>query len=436
MKYLGQTILFVFLATSAILTGDSLPAQDEEWRDIISETGATRVNLALPEFRSMPRGSVLAHRAAQTIQEVLHEDLLFSGFFEIVNPDYYRLVNSFSEADPKYREWTMIGADSLILGHAEENGEKIVVEGRLYEVPGEMLMLGKRYRGGVGSLRSIAHRFADEVVLQYTGERGVASSRIAFVHQKGDQKEIFFMDYDGEHRSQLTRDGSLNLTPSWSSDGSRIAFVSYRRDYPELVLLSQDGTRVRAFPQSGELNSAPDWSPDGERLAFNSSRDGNAEIYILRVRDGRLTRLTNNAAIDSAPAWAPNGRELLFTSDRSGTPQIYVMDADGTNVRRLTFKGNYNDQGAWSPVGDRIAFTSRLEGRFEIFRYDLNEQRAVRLTSGRGNKESPSWSPDGRHLAFSSNNTGRYEIYTMDATGGAVRRITREGGNTSPDWSR
>ncbi|MBI4161819.1 MAG: PD40 domain-containing protein, partial [Acidobacteria bacterium] len=293
-----------------------LPAAQEEIRDIISETGATRIQLALPEFRTLPRGSVLAHRAAQTVRQVLRDDLEFSGFFGTVNEEYYRLVGSFSEADPRYREWTAIGADALILGRTEQEGDRVAVEARVYEVPGEILMLGKRYRGGTGSLRSIAHRLADEVVRQYTGERGVATTRIAFVHQSGASKEIALMDYDGEHRVSLTRDDSLNLSPTWSPDGARIAFVSFRRDFPELVILAQDGTRVAAFPQSGELNSSPDWSTDGESIAFTSSREGNPEIHLLRVRDGRITRLTSHPGIDSSPAWSPTGREILFTSDR------------------------------------------------------------------------------------------------------------------------
>ena len=410
--------------------------QEDTLEFIISETGATQIPLALPDFRHAPRGSPAALRAAQTIHEVLRNDLDFSGYFLIVDPDYYRLVNTFNEQDPRFRDWVEIGADSLILGNVEERSQNLVVEGRLYEVQEELLRLGKRYRGRLEDIRGIAHRFADEVVRQFTGEKGVAATRLTFVSQVGSAKEISIMDYDGEHRMQLTRDRTLNLSPAWSPDGLRIAFVSYRKNDPEVVILSQDGSLERAFPQAGELNSAPDWSPDGKQLAFTSSRDGNAEIYKVEGRTGRLRRLTNHPSIDTSPAWSPTGREILFTSDRSGSPQLYMMDAEGGNIRRLTFEGQYNDLGAWSPRGDRFAFSSRIKGRFEVLVHHIRDQKTQRLTHGEGSNESPTWAPDGRHLAFSSNRTGRYEIYTMDLQGKRVRRITHNGGNTAPDWSR
>ena len=75
----------------------------------------------------------------------------------------------------------------------------------------------------------MVHRLADELVLQYTGEQGIARSWIAYVSDTGGAKELFVMDYDGYQPRQLTFDGSLNLAPTWASDKRRLAFVSYRR---------------------------------------------------------------------------------------------------------------------------------------------------------------------------------------------------------------
>ena len=60
------------------------------------------------------------------------------------------------------------------------------------------------------------HRFADELVYQYTGEQGIARSWIAFVSEVESGKELFIMDYDGYHPRRLTYDASLNLAPAWS----------------------------------------------------------------------------------------------------------------------------------------------------------------------------------------------------------------------------
>jgi TolB protein len=426
---IGAVVLFVLLTAS----GPAAPQKNEVTLGI-SESGARRINLALPPFRA--DSSAALSKAAQVITDTLWGDLEFSGYFNLVNKKYLSYVSGYSEKRVMHKDWLGINAESLVLGRVGSEGEKIVVDGRLYDNRQEQLMMGRRFRGDTEQARNIAHRLADEIVKQFSGQAGIFHTRIVFVSQVGRGKEIFVMDYDGDRIKKLTGNGSLNLNPAWSPDGNQIAFLSYRSGRPELVILSAKGELRKAFPQQGELNLAPDWSPDGTRIAFSGSRNGNAEIFILTVSNGNLVRLTNNPALDTSPAWSPTGREIAFVSDRSGSPQIYLMDAEGTNVRRLTYEGNWNDLPSWSAKGDKLAYSSRVEGHFDIFVRDVATQKSTRLTSGPGNNEDPRWSPDGRHLVFSSDRAGNYDIYEMDSDGGNQRRITRGGNSFNPDWSR
>jgi len=61
------------------------------------------------------------------------------------------------------------------------------------------------------------HRFADEILLILTGERGVFDTKIAFVQSQGKAKEIFIADFDGGNPVQVTRDQNLNLSPRMES---------------------------------------------------------------------------------------------------------------------------------------------------------------------------------------------------------------------------
>ena len=282
----------------------------------------------------------------------------------------------------------------------------------------------------------MSHRLADDIVLHFTGRRGISQSKIVYSARKGEGKEIFVMDYDGAHQQQITQNGSLNLFPTWSPDGEQIAFTSYLEGWPRLYVLDRDGKQSRPLPGwEGELTAAPEWSPDGRWLAFAANRDGNSEIYKMKISSGRLVRLTHHRAIDSSPSWSPTGREIAFTSDRGGRPQIYVMDAEGLNVRRVTFEGNYNDLAAWSPQGDKIAYAGR-DRTFDIFVLDLATEAVQRLTFGPGNNESPRWSSDGLHLVFTSSRGGDNALYIMDAAGGRLRQIGPPHGAEGPDWSR
>jgi TolB protein len=417
-----------------------LTAQQGQSSDVptirIVGTGRDRVPIAIPIFEG--GGDSRSAEVATTLREVLRDDLLFSNYFSIVPEEYLKLVGPFNDRRGNYKEWEGIGADALLVGLTRLEAPSYVFEGRVYDTSEQKMVLGKRYRSEAEQVRLMAHRMADEIVLQYTGQPGIATTRITYVSQVGKGKEIFVMDYDGARPKRITANGAINLSPAWSPDGKSIAYVSFRGNQPRLVIQDSAGEVRAAFPQKGELNSAPAWSPDGRYLAFASARDGNAEIYTLRVADGTLTRLTRNDAIDTSPAWSPDGRSIAFTSDRSGTPQIYIMDATGSSVRRLTSELSYCDAPSWSIAApdEMIAFTARVPGGFDIYVQNLKTGTLSRLTDGSDINEWPRWSPNGRHIVFASNRSGSFDVYTMDVNGDHVRRLTRGGSNSSPSWSR
>jgi TolB protein len=418
---------------------ETTPAPGTPASDLtIRIVGAARqkIPIALPEF-TVTVGDASMKDVAQTIRDVVRDDLDFSGYFTIVPEEYHKLVRDSSDKRVNYKEWLGVGADALLVGQAGTDAAGLVVEGKLYDTSGQKMVLWKRYRGTSDQQRLIAHRLSNEIIQLYSGQAGVSLSRIAFVSQVGKAKEIFVMDYDGARVKRVTAFNTISLSPAWSPDGREIAFTSYRGGTPRLMILSSAGDfHEAAFQQGEELNSAPAWSPDGSLLAFASSRDGNTEIYTLRPADRSLTRVTRNEAIDTSPAWSPNGGEIAFTSDRSGTPQIYIMGSEGKNVRRLSFEVSYCDAPTWSPQGDKIAFTARVPGGFDIYVKDLAKGDLTRVTENGNINEWPRWSPDGRHLAFASNRTGNFDIYIVDADGSNLRRLTHGGNNSSPSWSR
>ena len=57
-------------------------------------------------------------------------------------------------------------------------------------------MLGKRYKASPKMLRKVVHRFADEVVMQLTGKRGIAGTQITFLKQENGNKELWLVDFD------------------------------------------------------------------------------------------------------------------------------------------------------------------------------------------------------------------------------------------------
>ncbi len=376
----------------------------------------------------------------QAPTEVLKADLRRSLLFEVADLEKLGIKGAVN-SDPDPGAIQKAGAAGLavqVWGSILPRGRDAVMEGTLYDFTRGEIVGGKRFIGSPEVIRYMAHRFADELVFHYTGEEGIARSRIAFVSQRGSAKELFVMDYDGYNARQVTFDESLNLAPAWSPDKRRLVFVTYREgDDPKIQELDLTTGKRRTLVSFLGLNITPEWAPNGEEMVFATTKDGNAEIYKVDKDGKRFERLTNHRAADLAPTWSPTAREIAFTSDRGGTPQIYLMSADGTNVRRLTFEGSYNTAPVWSPKGKWIAYVCRDDRRFlKICLISPDGQERQLLTSGSSNDESPSWSPDGRHVAFSSTRSGKRDIYMINADGTGLERLTANGAfNDDPAWS-
>ncbi len=327
-------------------------------------------------------------------------------------------------------------AQAVVGGRLTVSGSQIRLQGEVRDLPARRPILAREYRGALAEWREVVHRFADDIVLQFTGEPGIARSHLAFVSKTGRNKELYVMDYDGANRRALTNDQSIALSPAFSPDGSLLLFTSYRGEAGPRVFVTRYGGG-RPYLVSGRpgLNTSASYSPDGREIVCTLSMDGNPEIYILDARGGAPRRLTNHRAIDTSPAWSPTGREIAFTSDRGGSPQVYVMDSEGGNARRLTYDVDYTDSPAWSPKGDRLAFVVRTSSGFDIYscRSDGSDTRLV-VTGG--SNENPRWSPDGRHLVFASNRDGAFGLYVSDLDGRTPRRLDTGGlVASSPAWS-
>ena len=420
----------------------------------ILESGAADVFLEAtrPDFQKIPLGVAGIQNSGGPdwlggrIEEVLKADVRRSLVFSLVDlPSVGIKVSDLGTGpDPAFKQAGEHGVSVIVWGKASmKSGEKekdsdIHMDGYVYDAGSDEVVGGKRYVGSSSVARLMAHRFADELVFRYTGEPGIARTKVAYVSEQGAARELFVMDYDGYDARQLTADGFLNLMPRWSPDRRFLVFTAYRNRNTQDIDMIELATGKRwTIVSLGGLNITPALSPDGNFMAFASSYEGNSELYRLDTRTKARQRLTVNASGDLSPSWSPSGRELAFTSDRSGGPQVFLMSNDGTNVRRLTFEGDYNAAPAWSPRGNWIAYVCRTPKKeYKLCVITPDGQKRVQLTTGPGVDDSPSWSPDGRHLVFSSTADGKSQIYMINADGKDLERITFTGThNSAPTWS-
>jgi TolB protein len=398
-------------------------------------SGAKKLNIAIPDF-TLAAGAD-PQTLVKRVPEVLGNDLNFSALFSVVAGTPALPVNNPAAVREAWASFAAAGAHAAIHGLLTMRGDRVEAEMRLYDLtsPEQRLIGSKKFEVPAAQARRLSHKIADEVVLQFTGERGVADTKIAYTAVGGGGKEVYVMDYDGVGAVRMTSTQSINLSPVWSPDARSIAFTSYMGGYPYLYrLFAFEKRPIQLLAGYSGINSSPAWSPDGKSVALTLSKDGNPEVYLLTVATGALRRLTTNAAIDTEPSWSPTGREIAFVSDRAGPAQVFVMDAEGANVRRLTQAG-FNTQPRWSPKGDVIAFTSR-QGNHDLWAVNPDGSNLRRLTAGPGNNEGASWAPDGRHLVFQSSRVGAFQLFTMLADGSEQQVLTKgPGETTSGSWS-
>ncbi|MDI6641238.1 MAG: hypothetical protein QME68_02885 [Elusimicrobiota bacterium] len=389
-----------------------------------------RINIGLVDF--VPASADIKEAdLARKIQEVVRYDLLFTRYFNITDLSY-RWTGKKSE----FELWRRSGADVFLTGRVELKKDFCRLKAELYDAESGDLIFEKTIDGTLQDYRTIGHILNDEIVLRFTGEKGIAQTKIAFANDMSGYKEIYVIDYDGYNLRQLTFDKSINIFPKWSKN-SQIAFCSYKFTNPDLYVIDSDGSNRRAVSIHQGLNTTPAWSPDGKTIVLTLSKGKSPNLYHIDL-SGKITKqITYGSGINTSPCFAPNSREIVFISDKSGIPQLYLTDIEGVNTRKIYTDG-YCDSPAWSPKGDKIAFAQRLKGAsfFDIYLYDISTGKISQLTFNSGSNENPSFSPDGRFIAFISTRNGKRELFLMFLNGSGQMRLADIKGNSfTPSWS-
>lgn len=430
----------LLLAVPALQGQEPPDVREQSEVTIVLEEGQRPLlRLAFPEIERTGALAGPARSAVEDLDETVRNDLEASRIFEIQGPWAFTVLELTGDRARDLEQYRSLGNELLIDARVEDAGGKLTFEGRVFDLASGQLVLGKRYRGDYDVARRIAHTFADEVILYFTGKRGLGLTTLAFHSDRTGDKEIFLMDWDGANERRITAHRTVSLFPAWKADGSGVAYVSYLDGAPGIYLADIATGRKRPLVTGGAFNTSPTFSPDGRRMAYASSLDGNTEIFVAGADGSSPRRLTFTNAIDTNPAWSPSGHEIAFTSSRSGKPDIWVIDPEGTNTQRLSSGGEYNDGATWSPDGTKVAYATRRGGVFQIAVTDRVTLETTVITSGAGNKESPSFSPDGKKIAYAHSLGGRggtrTQIWVVDADGRNPVQLTAEGNNFSPDWS-
>ncbi len=369
---------------------------------------------------------------AQQMSSVIEADLARSGLIKTINSN--GLPRSGELAAIPFPELKTRGADATVVGAVtpSANGQ-FAVSFRLVDVPKQEQLTGLVFNVAAKDLRATAHRIADIVYERLTGEKGVFSTRLAYVAKSPGRFQLIVADSDGFNAVPVVNSVEPIISPAWSPDGGRLAYVSFEGRKPS-VYVQNVGTGERALLVRASGNqSAPAWSPDGARIVYASSQAGGTQLFVVNADGSGGRRLTNSGVIDTAPNWAPDGR-IYFMSDRGGSPQIYRTTPEGGNAERVTFEGSDNANPRVAVDGKSMVFVKREGGRYMLATLDFASKQVQTLTQGPVD-ESPSFAPNGKLIVYASVYNGKGILAAVSADGRVKQRLGASNADVrEPAW--
>lgn len=423
------------LKPSLLLLGASPLAALSQFRVEISGVGVTQLPVAVMGFRG-------EEAAPQKLGAVIAANLERSGQFKLIDAP----GNSLDETSrPDMSPWRQRGADHLVVGSISRLADgRFDVRFRLWDVVRAQDVGAQSYAVPASDLRLAAHRISDFIYEKLTGDKGVFSTRIAYVTKTGQgpaqRHHLWIADADGEGAQSALASPEPIISASWSPNGQQLAYVSFESRKPVVYVHEVSTGRRRLLANFRGSNSAPAWSPDGRQLALTLSRDGHSQIYGMDSGGGmEPKRLSQSRGIDTEPVFSPDGRSIFFVSDRGGSPQVYRMPSAGESAgqaERITFNGNYNISPAISPDGKRLAYISRVSGDFRLHVLDMSSQTAVALTDTSAD-ERPSFAPNSKLILYATRQGGKESLMTSTLDGKIKARLASQGGDIrEPQWGK
>lgn len=368
--------------------------------------------------------------------------VVITPFDGIVNNQITNIINNDLKNSGRFKLESMgVGkVDAIVSGSVVKSGSELQVTFNLTDFYSKNKLLEQTFNVKPDGSRKLAHHISDLIYQKLTGDRGIFSTKIAYVlvserHGRHAKHRLQVADSDGFNPRTLFVSNFPLMSPAWSPDGKKLAYVSFEGN--RAAIYEQDinsGTR-RILSKFPGINGAPSWSPDGSKLALVLTQTGYPKIYILDIASKHLERITDGSSLDTEPSWAPDGKSLIFTSDRGGSAQIYRIYTDNKSIQRITFSGSYNARASFTQNGNNIVMLHNAGDMFSIAQQELSSGRVTVLTQF-GRHDSPSIAPNGKMVVYGASSGGRGVLAEVSIDGRVKLLLpTGEGAVQEPSWS-
>ena len=243
---------------------------------------------------------------------------------------------------------------------------------------------------------------------------------------------LYLTSLMGGPSKQMTYTKKKNETsPKWHPDSSFFAFLSDRSDNNQIYFMNPDGGEAWQITEAKAGVISYDWNKDGSHLSYLAGKDKEKQLWLLPGTGGEAVQFTKHETPVESWFWSPEGKKVYFIAPdkydevekkrkekgfdaRIINPvhiphHLWVMDLERKEEKRLTSGKEYSVRRAEaSDNGEYVAFIGTSPDRYasrtdsEIYLLEVKSGKIERLTHNRVYESSLSFSPDGRWLAFSA----------------------------------
>ncbi|MDT8389273.1 MAG: hypothetical protein RRC34_02045 [Lentisphaeria bacterium] len=187
----------------------------------------------------------------------------------------------------------------------------------------------------------------------------------------------------------------LNSGAALSPDGAFAALCLSRDQQVDLYVMRIADGKLRRLTRDRSVESSPTWSPDGKHLCYVSDRaGGRPQLYVMPAAGGRAERVFADYAEAVSPDWSPVSNKICFATRMGGQYVIGVLDMAADTREKTIISSGPGDFEApsWGGDGRHLVCTRTVPGGRQIMMLDTWTPRSIAVTKPGGNS-LPSWAP-------------------------------------------